>query len=334
MSGWQPVRWGFIGAGGVAQRKMLPAVAQRPEVQLAAVMVRDLARARALAAIFGADAAYDSVDALLADESVEAVYIATPPHVHAEQVVAAARAGKHILVEKPLALHEADGEAMLAAAAAAGVTLAVCFPMRHGNALRGLKAWLDEGVLGELTYLRAQLVKWYPLEPGAWRADPARSGGGVVVDLGSHLLDAAVWLGGPLAAVSAQLATRAWPVGVEDTATLALRFASGALGTCELSFAVGGSGYTLELYGTRGVATLRDGEVVLRAGDRVERHRPVEDDSYRLELLDFSAALRSGRAPATTGADGLTNLRWLLAAYESTGGSAQAGAAATGTGAA
>ncbi len=314
-----PVAWGFIGAGGVARRRMLPAVGGHPEVTVAAVMVRDQRRAECLAEEFGAGAAYDSTDSLLADPAVEAVYIATPPHVHGEQVEAAARAGKHILLEKPMALDVATCDRMLAAVAEAGVELAVCFPLRHTGALQLLRAWLVAGELGELVYLRAQLAKWYPLDAAAWRADPAQSGGGVIMDLGSHLLDLAAWLGGEVESVGAVASRMVWDVTVEDTALITVAFASGAQAVLEVSFAVHDSRNMIELYGTSGYALAPSprerGTVCRRSVNGEEEAQPETVNVYQRELLDFGAALRGGGSPATSGADGRLNVACLAAAY-------------------
>ncbi|MBI5833775.1 MAG: Gfo/Idh/MocA family oxidoreductase [Armatimonadetes bacterium] len=309
------VVWGFVGAGGVARRRMLPAVAGLPQVRVGAVMVREMARAEAIAAEFGADAAYDDVHAMLADPRLEAVYIATPPASHRALVEAAAAAGRHILLEKPMALTVADCEAMEQAAERAGVLLSVCFPMRHSAAMVRLRDWLLAGDLGDCTYLRAQMAKWYPLDAVLWRADPAQAGGGVVMDLGSHLLDLAVWLVGPLASVEAQVASRAWAVPVEDSALLALRFESGALGVLEMSFATAGNHTAVEVYGTHGTARQVDGGLWRSTPAGVEEVVLAEDDVYRLELLDFQQALRGGPPPRTSAADGRVNTHWLRQAY-------------------
>ena len=315
----EAVCWGFIGAGGVARRQMLPAVAARAEVRVGAVMVRDRARAAALAAEFGAAAAYHRSDDLLSDPQVEAVYIATPLNTHAELVCAAAAAGKHVLLEKPMALNLAQCDQMIAAADAAGITLAVCFPMRHAPANVQLRELLAAGRLGELVHLRSQMVKWYPLTTDAWRADPAQSGGGVLMDLGSHLFDLATWLAGPPTAVCAALAQRAWPVPVEDSAVALTRHAGGATATLEMSFAVGCASHTVELHGTLGTARLTSGSrgtvVAVQTAEGQEELALPEANVYRLELLDFGRALRERRSPLTTAADGRVNTACLEAAY-------------------
>ncbi|NUP99461.1 MAG: Gfo/Idh/MocA family oxidoreductase [Armatimonadetes bacterium] len=313
------VGWGFIGAGGVARRRMLPAARELPEVAISAVMVREQSRAEAIAAEFGARAAYQRVEDLLADAAVEAVYIATPPDVHGEQVVAAAEAGRHILLEKPMALDLPTCDRMLAAVASAGVRLAVCFPLRHAPAVRTLRDWLRAGEFGDLIYLRAQLAKWYPLEAGAWRSDPRQAGGGVVMDLGSHLLDLATWLGGPIRDLGAQIATRVWPVEVEDTAVLTLGFESGAQAILDVSFAVHDSANLIEVYGTEGYALApspREPTAIVRVtGEGREEVSVGRANVYAAELLDFTAAVRTGAAAQTSGDDGRQNVACLRAAY-------------------
>ncbi|NWG75265.1 MAG: Gfo/Idh/MocA family oxidoreductase [Rubrivivax sp.] len=310
-----PVRWGFLGAGGIARRRMLPAIVGQPEVKIQAVMVRDQARAEALAAEFHAAQAYDSVAALLADSRIEAVYIATPLDRHLEHVLAAAEAGKAILLEKPMALTVDQAEAMMEAVRRAGVLFAVCLPMRLSGTVAAIAELLRAGRLGELTYLRAQMAKWYPLDSSAWRADPAQSGGGVLMDLGSHLLDLAWYLGGPAEALTASLAQRAFDVPVEDTALVQMRFASGALATLEVSFAAHEGGTAIEVYGTRGQAVALGERVRCRIDGVEVELAPAPVNVYRAELLDFSRALREHRPALTSGTDGRRNTAWLQAAY-------------------
>lgn len=302
--------WGFIGAGGVARRRMLPAVAGQAGVRVAAVQVRNQARAEAIAAEYGVPAAFDDPAALLADPAVEAVYIATPPATHPALVAAAAAAGRHVLVEKPAAASLAGARAMVAAAEAGGVRLAVCFPLRHDPRYQQLRAWLRAGRVGELAYLRAQLARGYDLDPAAWRADPRLAGGGIIWDLGSHLLDLAVWLGGPLARLTAQ-AHREPGWAVERNALLAGQFVSGALASLELSWCSWGGHGACELYGSAGTAALTDDGARLETDDGVETVPCEGPDVYLAELLDFTEAVTAGRPAVTSGADGVVNTQWL-----------------------
>ena len=182
------IKWAVLGCGGIARRRTIPEGIV-PARNAAIVAVHDLnPQANAeVARQFEAQAAA-SVEELLRCDA-DAVYIATPPNVHCEQTLACARAGKHVLCEKPLGLTVAEAGAMMSACAQAGVRLGTAFMMRfhaqHQAALRLIR----DGQLGQPVFARAQLSCWYPPLPGAWRQDPATGGGGSLMDMGGHCLD-------------------------------------------------------------------------------------------------------------------------------------------------
>ena len=183
------VQWGVIGSGGIARRRTIPeGLAKAAGGKLVAVYDVSGQANREVAAQFGA-AECATEEELLARKDVDAVYIATPAHLHARQATAAARAGKHVLCEKPLGLTVAEAEAVVAACRKAGVTLAVDFMMRFHAYHRAAKRMIDEGTLGRMVLGRAQLSCWYPPIPGAWRQDPATGGGGSLIDMGGHCID-------------------------------------------------------------------------------------------------------------------------------------------------
>jgi predicted dehydrogenase len=180
-----------------------------------------------------------------------------------------------------------------------------------------MRSRIRSGELGELVLLRGQMVKWYPLDRSLWRADPERAGGGVLMDLGSHLLDWVYYLGGEARHLSAAVGRRVWDVDVEDTALVQLGLAGGAMATIELGFGIHGGRQSLEAYGTKGAAVYRDGRLWIESERGVEEPDCPGRNVYREELLDFSRALREGHAPATCGGDGERNVAQLAAAYES-----------------
>jgi len=157
------VKWGAIGAGGFADKRFIPHFAGAPSAELHAVMVRDLDRARELADRHRASAAYDSVEALLSDDEVRVVYLCTPVHLHCEHVIAAARAGKHVLCEKPMARTEAECERMIRVCERQGVKLMMAFMNRFRPAHLGIREMMQRGELGTIVALRAQLASFYPL---------------------------------------------------------------------------------------------------------------------------------------------------------------------------
>jgi len=175
------VRFGVIGAGGIARRKTIPGMVEADNCSLVAVM--DPVGVEEVAAEFNVGKAYTTEQDLLADGDVEAVYIASPVGCHADQIRAAAAAGKHILCEKPLTLNLQQAEEAVAACRRAGVFLQEGYMMKFHGAHRKIKELIDGGRLGKVVYMRAQLSCWYPKIEGAWRQDPATGGGGALMDM-------------------------------------------------------------------------------------------------------------------------------------------------------
>lgn len=216
------LHWGILGAGKIAERQMVSAMAQASDQQLVAIMRRDLDAARAFAATHGVPHAHDSVTALVTDPTVDALYVATPPYLHAEQVIQAAEQGKPVLCEKPLALNTTQAQAMIDACRANGVQLMVCYYQRYNSRHQQIKQWLMAGAIGQVTALRINFSDYFPPTPGFWHHDPAISGGGPLMDLGIHCIDLVRFLCGPAVAVTALVDTLAAASSVEDTATLLL----------------------------------------------------------------------------------------------------------------
>jgi 1,5-anhydro-D-fructose reductase (1,5-anhydro-D-mannitol-forming) len=184
------VRWGIIGLGDIAERNFVPAVAAAADTELVSVVSRSMSKAQAFAAKHRVTRAYDSLDSMLADPDLDAVYIATPNALHAEQTIAAARAGKHVLCDKPMALTEEEGERMIEESEKHGVKLAVAFRNRYHPAHVDTRRHVKAGDLGEIQYAKAQLFvggkrgHWQ-----GWRSDPAMGGSGSIVGQAVHPVD-------------------------------------------------------------------------------------------------------------------------------------------------
>jgi predicted dehydrogenase len=183
------LRWGIIGCGQIAHDRVMPALELAGNSELVALFDPDPARLERAQAKAPAASIYDSLEDLLGDDTVDAVYIATPNHLHAEQTVAAAEAGKHILVEKPMALDAAQGQQMVEAADRAGVKLMVAYMTLFNPAFRAAKRVAESGALGEIVSVRGRHS--YPMRPrslstaNTWRLDP-RYGGGPLMDVGVY----------------------------------------------------------------------------------------------------------------------------------------------------
>lgn len=226
----EAINWGIIGCGDVAEKKSGPAFSTLSGSRLVAVLRRDLAKAQDYARRHGVARAYGSVDELVKDPEVDAVYIATPPSSHAEIAQKVAVAGKPCYVEKPMATTRAEAEAMLAAFQTAGLPLLVAYYRRALPHFSRVKELIESRELGALRQIVYALAGGQML-PGAdvsdWRFDPTLSGGGLVWDLGSHALDLLDFWAGPLENVAGQLVNHTRRTLVEETAALTATSATG-----------------------------------------------------------------------------------------------------------
>ncbi len=263
------VRFGVIGAGGIARRKTMPGMLEAENLDVVAVM--DVAGIDDIAVEFGVGKAYKTVDELLADETVQAVYIASPAFLHAGQIEAAAKAGKHVLCEKPLTLTADEARRAVALCEEAGVFLQEGYMMKFHGAHRAIRDLIRAGDIGDIVYMRAQLSCWYPRIEGAWRQDPAKGGGGSLIDMATHLYDLLEFFAGPAAKVVAFTGNLVQDYASEDAATTLLEFASGAHATVDSFFCVPdeSSRTRLEIYGSAG-SVFTEGTIGQSVGGNVE----------------------------------------------------------------
>jgi predicted dehydrogenase len=309
-----------------------------PNARLAAVFDVNAEANQAVAAQFGGAVA-TSVEDLLQRE-VDAVYIASPANAHYEQAVACARAGKHILCEKPLGMTIAEAEEMAAVAREAGVLFGTALMMRFHAQHRAAQKLIEQGRLGKPVYGRAQLSCWYPPIPGSWRQDPATGGGGSLIDMGGHCVDLLEMFFGPVGRVSCFIRNTVHAYASEDSAVALLEFASGALGTVDTFFCITdeGSKNALEVHGSMG-SILAEGTIgqgpqgrmtaILKeemggydpaqargsAGGVEISPEPV--NLYRAEIESFSRAVLEGREPEVGASAGVRSQKVLTACYES-----------------
>ena len=305
----------------------------RPGARLVAVTDVDAGAAAAFAAARGC-AAEPDLGALLARRDVEAVCVCVPSGLHAAIGVQAAKAGKHLAVEKPIDVSLDAADRLIDAARAAGVALTVISQHRFDPGLVELQRLLDDGALGRLVLGEAS-TKWYRTQAyydsAAWRGTYAMDGGSLM-NQGVHYVDLLRWCMGPPVEVTAVCATQAHQIEVEDTALAIVRFASGAVATILSSTAAfPGFPQRLEITGTQGTVTVEDGRIVRRAltadaspvatsrAGRSAAADPAAVDvaSHAAQLADLLDAVDTGREPAVTGQDGRDALAIVLAVYES-----------------
>jgi predicted dehydrogenase len=285
---------------------------------------------QSVAGDFGAPYVEDAED-LVASPEVEAVVVCSPTARHRVDVELAARHGRHVLCEKPLATTVEDGEAMLVATAAAGVQLHTAFVSRMLPAVRRLKAAVDDGSLGEVVGIRAGNRGRPPLPPAypQWITTPAESGGGALIDHSVHLTDLVRHVTGQeVASVAAETGSLLWSADVEDCALLSLRLSGGAVAGLDPSWSVPAGNpwdydFFFEIVGTQGSVEVDDVSEALRlvsarSGEGLRLVGFGEDaDAAMVEA--FAASVRAGEvlAPCADGQDGLRALQVALAGYRS-----------------
>jgi 1,5-anhydro-D-fructose reductase (1,5-anhydro-D-mannitol-forming) len=313
------VGWGFVGLGNIAHR-MARAVAGVENAGLAHVCSRSAERAAAFAKEHGAATSSDDLDALLADDAVTAVYIATPNALHAEQAIRALRAGKDVLVEKPMALTLADGEAMVAAAHTAGRTLGIGFHLRHHPAHREMRRRVQDGEAGEIVFASAQWGSNPDMPDDLWHVDPVLAGFGSLGGLGVHLLDLVPWILGDTVTEVLAFDDRARHGGLEWLTLAALRFTGGAHADVVCSRRLPFASQTVSVYGRaarldgRGTLGVDAGGELLVTSDDGSALVPLRlSDLYELEARAFTDALLGGEPFAASGEDGLRSMALLEA---------------------
>lgn len=337
------VNWGIIGCGGIARRRMVPALQDCRSSRVVAVMDVDKTATDEVAGRIGARGFYSEAD-LLADSEVRAVYVASPVYLHHKHVIMAARAGKHVLVEKPIALSVDEAEEMIRECERAGVCLSEGYMMKYHALHSKAKQMVESGEIGQVVFARAQLSCWYPSIAGAWRQDPKRGGGGALMDMATHCYDLLQHIiGSPIAEVYAQCDTLTFDYPVEDSSTTLLRFACGAHGVVDAFFNVPDSAGQdrLEIYGNKGsiqaegtIGQLPTGKMVAYLSSDAKAYDPQQSKTsldvsvreieydpvnmYAAELDACSECIEAGRKPVmNTAEDGLGILKVAKAAYES-----------------
>lgn len=317
--------WGLIGASTIAREWVIDAIrASGGEVR--AVMSSSPARAAEYALANGIAASTGSLEALLDDPAIDAVYISTTNELHRDQCLAAAGAGKHVLCEKPLALTLADARAMVGACAAAGVVMATNHHLRNAATHRAMRAAIADGRIGKPLFARVFHAVYLPPHLQGWRINNPATGAGVVMDITVHDADTLRFvLDDEPVEVTAMVQHAGLGEGIiEDGVMGVVRFRSGLVAQFHDAFTTRYATTGFEVHGTEGSLIARDcmtqkpiGEVILRTAAG-EEALPLDDDNlYARALRAFHAAMRGEGAPAASGIDGVRSMAVAVAALES-----------------
>ena len=320
----QALRWGLIGASTIAAQHMIDAM-RRNGGEVVAVMSSNAERAKAFAATHGIARASDDLANLVADPGVDAVYISTTNELHRDQVFAAARGGKHVLCEKPLALNLADARAMVAACAEAGVVMGTNHHLRNAATHRAMRAAIKDGRIGRPLFARVFHAVYLPANLQGWRIHAPQAGGGAVLDITVHDADTLRFvLDDEPRSVSAMTSHGGMGAeGVEDGVMGIVRFESGLLAQFHDAFTTRYATTGFEVHGEKGSLIGANcmtqgpvGEVLLRDASG-ESLLPVERESlYARSVRLFQDAVAGRGVPAATGEDGVRSLALALATLE------------------
>jgi len=334
--------YGFAIVGtGLIAKFHARAVGDTPGARLVAVCGRDRARAEAFAAEFGC-AACDSLETMLARPDVDVLTVATPSGAHLEAALAAARAGKHVLCEKPLEITTERIDAMIEAHRVAGTRLGCIFQMRYMSALQPIREALRAGRFGRLTYAGAYVPWWRSDDyyfASSWHGTKVWDGGGALMNQSVHMIDLLCDLLPPVESVSAVVSSVGHPgIETEDAAAAALLFQGGAVGVIHgTTSAWPGQPKRLELSGTGGTVVLVDERLTVfefrdkrpedaavvgaavsaGAGHGVNNPGAMSHALHAACFRDFTEALASGRAFGIDGASARRSVALIRAIYDS-----------------
>ena len=310
----------IIGCGGFARTFAAAIQGELGNIDLYFAS-RDHARAATFSAEFHGADSFGSYESAVADPRVEAVYICTPHHLHLEHARLAAEAGKHILLEKPLARTADEARAIVDLASGTGVTLMVAENYRFMPPVQAAREMVDRGDLGTLRLV--QLQEDFPFQPVQWRNDAQLNGGGVLIDGGIHKVSLLAYLAGDPAEVYAAEVPSAQPgLAAEDGVVAMLRYASGLVGVINHSWSAGPHHPRpwVTVSGSKAsIAFELGGDWIDSIDGSGRSRRALADDRGGLAgmVREFTSSIREGRSPSMTGEEGTRDVALVQACYES-----------------
>lgn len=310
--------WGLIGTGRIAEDRMLPGINSYAGNQLMGVVSRDQARANDFAKRFGARHAYTNYDDLLRNPGVTVVAIHTPNSLHAEQAIAAARAGKHVFCDKPMATSVADAERIVRECEKAGVMLGVNFHNRFMPCFIETKRIIDSGEIGKVLMVQVEASAGPAAASvsASWRGDPALAGLGTSMNVGVHVYDILRYLlSSEIVQVSAMF--DAAPGVMERTSLATFKFANGVMAQLNVNQTTPNAHNDFVIYGDKGRITGKGltrsragGELQVITNDGASRSTAFSAvNAHAACVVGFSKAILEGSAPVASGIDGLRSVQ-------------------------
>ncbi len=318
------LNWAIVGIGDIVRKRVLDALEREPRSRPYAAVSTHPERAREFCAAFSVERYYSRLEEALADPQVQAVYVATPVFLHAPQAIAAMRAGKHVLCEKPTALNYEEACRMAAVAEECGVTYGVAYYRPFYPKIQFAREIIGQGKLGKVTLVEACYHWWWAPPEGHerhWFVEPAKSGGGPLPDVGSHRIDVLNYLFGTPASVMAAIGNQVHDYGVEDAATILMEYGSGMRAIVDVRWNSRVQRDEFRIIGTEAGLNLTSGNsgtISYRsASENWTRELLPQDNLHYPMIENFVSAVLEGADLVSSGRRAAETDRVIAAAYES-----------------
>ena len=321
------LKWGIIGMGDIADKVMAPAMHSASDHELIAIMRRNEYELSQLAEKHGIHKTYTRVEDILNDSDIDAVYIATPVNAHKDQTIQAAQKGKHILCEKPMAMNPSESNEMISACSTNNVGLMLCYYQRFNKRHQKIRELIQRNEIGHITAVRLNNSGFLPDSPDSWRQDPAISGGGNIMDVGSHCVDLLRYLFGDVLSVNALVNTLAFQYEVDDTATMLLELTDSVHAVVSTHWSTliprSEEASVLSIYGTEGtIISTPMADKFSKGSLKVFKNNQETEYKYEssthVQMLDaFAVGLQNENHMPISGTDGLIVSKVIDAAYTS-----------------
>lgn len=305
------IKWGLIGCGDISRKRVAPGLRDAANSILISVNRSDFSKVMNFAKEFDAEKGIEKWKDLISDKDIDAVYIATPVYLHAEQTIAAAEEGKHILCEKSMAMNTKEADKMIHACKANNVKLGIAYYRNLYPVVSRIKEIVKTGEIGKIAHIQSNNFENFNRqkgEPRYWLLEKEKSGGGPMMDMGCHRIEVLTNITGPVKQVTSFNDNIIFNREVEDSSIAHFKFESGSTGIIASSHAAKESKDTLDIYGSEGsihVPVLNEGTITVISSKGIRLEKYPNHPNVHLPLIeDFIQAVIEDTEPAVTGERG------------------------------